>query len=78
MLWEFLWGALHVYRLKIGNVENSFHVRHVLESLQPQGYSWKGYATQEVDQELKWKLRTLSVKGIEFSREWDTKYSEMK
>ena len=26
MLWEIFWGALHVCRSKIGNVENSFHI----------------------------------------------------
>ena len=56
MLWEFFWGALHV-----GDVENSFHIRHIFESLQPRGCSWRGYATQEAEQELKWKLRIISV-----------------
>ena len=61
MLWEIFWGALHVCRSKIGDVENSFHICHIFESPQPRGCSWRGYATQEADQELKWKLRTWSV-----------------
>ena len=61
MLWEIFWGALHVCRSKIDDVENSFHTRHIFESQQPRGCSWRGYATQEADQELKWKLRTISV-----------------
>ena len=60
MLWEIFWGALHVCRSKIGDVENSFHILHIFESPQPRGCSWRGYATQEADQELKWKLRTLT------------------
>ena len=53
--------ALHVCRSKIGDVENSFHIHQIFESPQPRGCSWRGYATQEADQELKWKLRTLYV-----------------
>ena len=45
MLWEIFWGALHVCRSKIGDVENSFHVRQIFESLRPRGCSWRGYAT---------------------------------
>ena len=80
MLWEFFWGALHVCRSKIGDVENSFHIRHIFESPQPRGCSWRGYATQEADQELKWKLRTISVWEIwvlEFlgPQSWDTSKS---
>ncbi len=60
MLLEIFWCALHVCRSKIGDVENSFHIRHIFESPQPRGCSWRGYATQEADQELKWKLRTLT------------------
>ena len=29
MLWETFWGALHVCRSKIGDVENSFHICHI-------------------------------------------------
>ena len=61
MLCEFFWVALHICKSKIGDVENSFHILHIFESSQPQGCSWRGYATQEADQELKWKLRTISV-----------------
>ena len=61
MVWEIFWGALHVCRSKIGDVENLFNIRHIFESRQPRGCSWRGYATQEADQELKWKLRTISV-----------------
>ena len=43
-------------------VKNLFHIRHIFEFQQPRGNSWRGYATQEVDQEFKWKLRTLSVR----------------
>ena len=78
MLWEIFWGALHVCRSKIGDVENAFHIRHIFESPQPRGCSWRGYATQEADQELKWKLRTISVWEswvLEFlgSHSWDIK-----
>ena len=78
MLWEFFWGALHVCRSKIVDVENSFQIRHIFESWQPRGWSWRGYATQEADQELKWKLRTISVLEnwvLEFlgSHSWDTR-----
>ena len=78
MLWEIFWGALHVCRSKIDDVENSFHTRHIFESQQPRGCSWRGYATQEADQELKWKLRTISVWEnwvLEFlgSHSWDIK-----
>ena len=30
MLWEIFWGALHACRSKIGDVENSFQIRHIL------------------------------------------------
>ena len=40
---------------------NSFHIRLIFEFPQPRGCFWRGYATQEADQELKWKLMTLSV-----------------
>ena len=60
MLWGIFWGALHVCRSKIGDVENLFHILHIFESPQPWGCSRRGYATQEPDQELKWKVRTLS------------------
>ena len=78
MLWEIFWGALHVCRSKIDDVENSFHTRHIFESQPPRGCSWRGYATQEADQELKWKLRTISVWEnwvLEFlgSNSWDTR-----
>ena len=78
MLWEIFWGALHICRSKISDVENSFCIRHVFESPQPQGCSWRGYATQEADQELKWKIRTLSIWKIwvlEFlvPKTWDTR-----
>ena len=59
MLWEIFWGALHVCRSKIDDVENSFHIHHIFESPRPQGCSWRGYANQEADQKLKWKLRTM-------------------
>ena len=77
MLWEILWGALHVCRSKMSDVENLFHIRHIFESPQPWGCSWRGYATQEADQELKWKLRTNSVwenSVLEFlgSHSWNT------
>ena len=80
MLWEIFWGALHVCRSKIDDVENSFYIRHIFESPQPRGCSWRGYATQEADQELKWKLRTISVWKnwvLEFlgSNSWDTSKS---
>ena len=76
MLWD-------VCRSKIGDVENSFLIHHIFESLQPRGCSWRGYATQEADQELKWKLRTLSVWEIwvlEFlePQSWDTRVSDLK
>ena len=61
MLWEIFWGALHVCRSKIGDVENSFQIRHIFESPQPRGCSWGDYATQGADQGLKLKLGTLSV-----------------
>ena len=61
MLWEIVWGPLHICRSKIGDVKNVFHIHQIFESLQPRGRSWRGYATQEADQELKWMLRTLSV-----------------
>ena len=35
ILWEIFWGALHVSRSKLGNVENSFHICHIFESPQP-------------------------------------------
>ena len=78
MLWEVFWGALHVCRSKIGDVENSFHICQIFEFPRPRGCSWRGYATQEADQELKWKLRTISVWEnwvLEFlgSQSWDTK-----
>ena len=78
MLWEIFWGALHVCRSKIDDVENLFPTRHIFESQEPRGCSWRGYATQEADQELKWKLRTISVWEIwvfEFlgSHSWDTR-----
>ena len=78
MLWEIFWGALHVYRSKIGDVQNSCHTRDIFESLRPRGCSWRGYATQEADQELKWKLRTISVWEnwvLEFlgCHSWDTR-----
>ena len=78
MLWGIFWGAVHVCRSKIDDVENSFHIRHIFESPQPRGCSWRGYATQEADQELKWKLRTISVWEnwvLEFlgSQSWDTR-----
>ena len=78
MLWEIFWGALHVCRSKIGDVQNSCHTRDIFESLRPRGCSWRGYATQEADQELKWKLRTISVWEnwvLEFlgSHSWDIK-----
>ena len=60
MLWEIFWGALHVCRSKIGDVENSFHICHIFESPKPWDYCWRGYATYEADQELKWTLRTLN------------------
>ena len=77
-LWEIFWGALHICTSKIGDVENSFHILHIFESPQPRGCSWRGYATQGADQELKWKLRTLSVWKIwvlEFlgPQSWDTR-----
>ena len=59
--WNKFWGAFHICRSKIGDIENLFHICHIFESPQPGGCSWRGYATQETDQELKWKLRTLSV-----------------
>ena len=67
MLWEFV----------LDN-ENSFHIFHIFESLQPPWCSWGGYKTQEADQELKWKLRTISVWEnwvLEFlgSQSWDTR-----
>ena len=65
MLWEIFWGALHVCRSKIDDVENSFYIRHIFESPQPWGCSWRGYASQKADQELKWKLRTLFVWEIQ-------------
>ena len=52
ILWEIFWGALHVCRSKIGDVEISFHIRHIVESQRPRGCSWRDYATQEADQEL--------------------------
>ena len=61
MLWETYWGALHVCRSKIVDVENSFQIPHIFESSQPWGCYWRGYATHEANQELNWKLRTLSV-----------------
>ena len=78
MLWEIFWGALHVCRSKIEDVEISFYIRHIFESPRPRGCSWRGYATQEADQELKWKLRTISVWEnwvLEFlgSHSWDTR-----
>ena len=78
MLWGIFWGALHICRSKIGDVQNSCHTRDIFESLRPRGCSWRGYATQEADQELKWKLRTISVWEnwvLEFlgSQSWDTK-----
>ena len=78
MLWEIFWGALHVCRSKIGDVENSFQIRHIFESPQPRGCFWRGYATQEADQELKWKFMTFSVWKIwvlEFlgPQSWDTR-----
>ena len=45
MLWEILWGALHVCRSKIGYVENLFHILLIFESPQPRSCSWRGYAT---------------------------------
>ena len=77
MLWEIFWGALHVCRSKIGDVENSFQIRHIFESLWPRGCSLRDYATQEANQELKWKLRTISVwqnRVLEslVSHSWDT------
>ena len=44
MLWEIFWGALHVFRSKIGDVENTLHIRHIFESPWPQGCSWRDYA----------------------------------
>ena len=78
MLWEIFWGALHVCRSKIGEVENSFHTRHFFESPRPRGCSWRDYASQDADQELKWKLRTISVWEnwvLEFlgCHSWDTR-----
>ena len=61
MLWEIFWGALHVCRSKIDDVENLFHIRHIFEFPRPRGCSWRDYATQEAKQGLKWKLRTISV-----------------
>ena len=57
---------------------NSFHIRLIFEFPQPRGCFWRGYATQEADQELKWKLMTLSVWKIwvlEFlgPQSWDTR-----
>ena len=48
MLWEIFWGALNVCRSKIGDVENS--------SKSVTFFSLFNHATQETDQELKWKL----------------------
>ena len=36
---DFFLGALHVCRSKIGDVENSFHTRHIFESQEPRGCS---------------------------------------
>ena len=66
MLWEIFWGALHVCRSKIGDVENSFQIRQIFESPWSRSCPWGGYATQEADQELKWKLRTISVEFWNF------------
>ena len=61
MLWEIFWGTLHFWRSIIGDVENSFLIHHIFESPHSRGCSWRGYASQEADQGLKWKLRTISV-----------------
>ena len=67
------WGALSICRSKIGYVKNSFHILHIFESPQPRDCPWRGFATQEADQELKWKLRTLSVWEFLGPQSWDTK-----
>ena len=61
MLWEIFWGALHVCMSKIWRYWNLFHNLLIFEFPQPRGCFWRGYATQEADQEPKWKLMTLSV-----------------
>ena len=77
-----IWAIFEVHYIsvgqKFGDVENSFHILYIFEPLQPRGCSWRGYATQEADQELKWKLRTISVWEnwvLEFlgSHSWDTR-----
>ena len=40
---------------------NSFHIRLIFEFPQPRGCFWRGCATQEADQELRWKLRAISI-----------------
>ena len=35
------WGALHICRPKIGDVENSFHILYIFEPPQPRGSSWR-------------------------------------
>ena len=70
-----------ICRSKIVDVENLFYIHHIFESLQPPGCSWRVYATQEADQELQWKLRTLSVWEIQVlvflgPQSWDTRRGE--
>ena len=52
-LWEIFWSSIHVCRSKIGNAENLSLIFHIFEYSKPWGCYWRGYATQEADQELK-------------------------
>ena len=61
MIWVIFWCILLVCRTKIGDFEKSSHNSHIRDPRQPRGRSWGDYATQGADQELKWKLRTISV-----------------
>ena len=73
-----IWPNFGSYKESVSMDDNSFRIAYMFESLQPWGCSWRGYATQEADQELKWKLRTISVWEnwvLEFlgSHSWDTR-----
>ena len=77
-----IWDFLKFHYMSVGQnlsmLKILFHISQILESLQPWGCFWRDYATQEADQELKWKLRTISVWKnwvLEFlgSHIWDTR-----
>ena len=61
MTWKIFWCISLVCRTKIGDFENLSHNSQTRDPRQPWGCSLGDYATQQADQELKWKLMTLFV-----------------